>query len=65
MRFEARFDDPMVYTRPWTFGFDMKRGIFGESSPTHGDEHYEAWEEACYEGMHDIDRSLRSEHESK
>ncbi|MBV8907327.1 MAG: hypothetical protein JOZ22_27100 [Acidobacteriia bacterium] len=23
--------------------------------------HYEAWEEACYEGMKDTDRSLRPE----
>jgi hypothetical protein len=65
LRYEARFEDPSVYTRPWTFGLDMKRGIFGESNPTHDDEHYEAWEEACYEGMHDIDRSLRSENTSK
>jgi hypothetical protein len=61
MRYRAVFDDPTVYTRPWTFGFDMKRGIFGESNPNGDDEsHYEAWEEACWEGMRDIDRSLRT-----
>jgi hypothetical protein len=60
MRYRAVFDDPTVYTRPWTFGFDMKRGIFGESNPTGDDAHYEAWEEACWEGMRDIDRSLRT-----
>jgi hypothetical protein len=38
----------------------MKRGIFGESNPTGDDAHYEAWEEACWEGMRDIDRSLRT-----
>jgi hypothetical protein len=59
-RYEAVFDDPSVYSRPWTFGLDLKRGIFGESNPLHDDEHYEQWEEACYEGMRDIDRSLRS-----
>ena len=32
------------------------------AAPPRDDEHYEAWEEACYEGMHGIDRSLRSEH---
>ncbi|MBV9504865.1 MAG: hypothetical protein JO323_07655 [Acidobacteriia bacterium] len=65
MKYEALFDDPSVYTRPWTFGFEMKRAIFGESNPTGDDAHYEAWEEACYEGMKDIDRSLRSSGEMK
>jgi hypothetical protein len=61
MRYEAVFDDPSVYTRPWTFGFDMKRAIFGESNPN-GDpeEKYEQWEEACIEGLRDVDVSLRS-----
>jgi hypothetical protein len=59
-RFEAVFDDPSVYTRPWTFGFDLKRAIFGESDPTNDEAHYEQWEEACYEGLQDIDRSLRT-----
>ena len=60
MKYEARFDDPSVYTRPWTFGFDMKRAIFAESNPTDDYEHYEQWEEACYEGLRDVDRSLRA-----
>jgi len=59
-RFEAVYDDPSLYTRTWTFGFDLKRAIFGESGPTHDDAHYEPWEEACYEGLKDIDRSLRT-----
>ena len=59
MKYEARFDDPSVYTRPWTFGLDMKRAIFAESNPTDDYEHYEQWEEACYEGLRDVDRSLR------
>jgi hypothetical protein len=60
LRYEALFDDPSVYTRPWTFGFDMKRGYFQEENPT-GTSQYEQWEEACYEGSHrDIDAALRS-----
>lgn len=61
MRYRAVFDDPSTYTRPWTFGFDMKRAIFGESNPTKDDAHYEQWEEACYEGMSPLDTALRSE----
>jgi hypothetical protein len=61
MKYAAKFDDPSVYTQPWTFGFDMKRAIFGESNPTKDDAHYEQWEEACYEGMQPVDYSLRSE----
>lgn len=59
-RFEATYDDPSVYTRPWTFGFDLKRAIFGESNPNKDDEHYEQWEEACYEGLTPVDTSLRT-----
>ena len=61
MKYSAIFDDPSTYTRPWTFGFDMKRAIFGESNPTKDDTHYEQWEEACYEGMQPVDYSLRPE----
>jgi hypothetical protein len=56
-RYEATFDDPSVYTRPWTFGLDLKRGIFGAGGAD--EKTYEQWEEACYEGMRPIDRSLR------
>jgi hypothetical protein len=61
-RYEAVFDDPSVYARPWTFGFDLKRQIFGESNPNNTDDaHYEQWEEACYEGLnYEVDRSLRT-----
>lgn len=65
LRYEARFDDPTVYTRPWTFGFDLKRAIFGESNPTKDDAHYEQWEEACYEGMKPVDSSLRPDRNSE
>ena len=62
-RYEAVFDDPATYTRPWTFGFDLKRGIFGGDGGGAGGQdqsHYEQWEEACHEGVHDIDSSLRT-----
>ncbi len=65
MRYEARFDDPTAYTRPWTFGFNMKRGIFGESNPNKDDAHYEQWEEACYEGLKPVDSALRPERDSE
>jgi hypothetical protein len=59
IRYEAVFNDPTVYTRPWTYGMDFKRGAFAEENPT-GDPNYEQWEEACYEGLHDVDRSFRT-----
>jgi hypothetical protein len=60
MRYEATFEDPSVYTRPWTFGFDMKRALFGENDPKGvGQKDYEQWEEACVEGLRDVDTALR------
>ena len=59
LRYEATFDDPYVYTRPWTFGFDMKRGIFGGENAGLSEENYEQWEEACVEGLRGIDTALR------
>ncbi len=59
LRYEATFDDPSVYTRPWTFGLDMKRGLFGGDGAAEGDEPtYEQWEEACVEGLRDVDTAL-------
>jgi len=59
LKYGARFDDPSVYTRPWTFGFELKKDVFG----SYGVDQltYEHWEEACYEGMRDVDRSLRTQ----
>jgi hypothetical protein len=57
-RYEAKFEDPTVYTRPWTFGLDLKRGVFSAKEEVGDDAHYEQWEEACYEGMNPLDRSL-------
>jgi len=65
MKYSAKFDDPSTYTRPWTFGFDMKRAIFAENNPTKDDAHYEQWEEACYEGLTPVDYSLRSDRDHK
>jgi hypothetical protein len=62
-RYEAVFDDPSVYTRPWTFGFDLKLGVMGGegADANHNDATYEQWEEACTEGMNnEVDRSLRT-----
>jgi hypothetical protein len=62
-RYEAVFDDPTVYTRPWTFGFDLKRGVMGGegADASHNDASYEQWEEACTEGLNnEVDRSLRT-----
>ena len=58
-RYEAVFDDPSVYTRTWTFGLDLKRGVFDEGSLTDGDANYEHWEEACHEGLKAVDSELR------
>jgi hypothetical protein len=41
IHFEARIDDPKVYTRPWTMAFGLRRSA---------DASYEIWENACHEG---------------
>ena len=58
LRYEATFDDPSVYTRPWTFAVDEKRGYFGGDGgiPTgpvtqESQAKFELWEEACQEGL--------------
>jgi len=57
-KYEATFDDPTVYTRPWTFGFDEHRGYFGGDGGVPNGEvtaelqaKWELWEEACHEGL--------------
>jgi hypothetical protein len=52
MRYEATLDDPSVYTRPWTIASDFHR--------THTEAYYEQWEEACHEGEHNVEDSLRT-----
>ncbi len=41
IHFEARIDDPKVYTRPWTMAFGLRRNP---------DRNFEMWENACHEG---------------
>jgi hypothetical protein len=41
IHFEARIDDPKVYTRPWTMAFGLRRNA---------DPEFEMWENACHEG---------------
>jgi hypothetical protein len=57
-KYEATFDDPTVYTRPWTFGFDEHRGYFGGDGGVpdgpiteETQAKFELWEEACHEGL--------------
>ena len=47
IRYEATVEDPNVFTRPWTMAFSMGRI---------GDEHYEFFEEGCWEGVTNIHR---------
>ncbi len=58
LRYRAVFDDPSVYTRPWTFGFDEHRAYFGgdggvPEGPVTAESQakFEVWEEACQEGL--------------
>jgi hypothetical protein len=53
MKYEATFDDPTVYTRPWK--------IAGDFMPKRTDPGYEQWEEACHEGEHDADLFVSKE----
>jgi hypothetical protein len=57
-KYEATFDDPSVYTRQWTFGFDEHRGYFGGDGGVpdgpiteETQAKFELWEEACHEGL--------------
>ena len=46
--YEARIEDPGVFTRPWTLAFPLMR-----------DEEYRIYEYACHEGNHAIEGVLR------
>ena len=49
IHYEARIEDPSVYTRPWTMVFGIRRITMPK---------YEIWEEACHEGEHDTEHLL-------
>jgi len=49
IHYEARIDDPTVYTRPWTMVFAIRRMA---------DPRYEVFEEACHEGERDTEQLL-------
>jgi hypothetical protein len=48
--YEATMDDPKVFTTPWTIAFPLVRN---------SEAGYEAWEEQCVEGNHDLDTLLQ------
>ncbi|MBI4886174.1 MAG: hypothetical protein HY824_03695 [Acidobacteria bacterium] len=45
IRYEATFDDPQVYTRPFTMALTLGRAVRGEAARS-----YQLMEEACHEG---------------
>jgi hypothetical protein len=51
LKYEATFDDPSVYTRPWTLASPLHRGHAKEPD-------YEQWEEACHEGERNVADSI-------
>lgn len=53
IHYEARIDDPTVYTRPWTMVFAIRRMA---------DPRYEVFEEACHEGERDTEQILSTGH---
>jgi hypothetical protein len=55
IRYEATFDDPTVYTRPFTMRLNVGRAVRGEAAKTH-----ELIEEACREGERSTPEMLRN-----
>ena len=55
IRYEATFDDPAVYTRPFTMRLNLGRAVRGEAAKTH-----ELIEEACREGERSTPEMLRN-----
>ena len=53
IRYEATFDDPQVYTRPFTLALTLGRAVRGEAAKT-----YELMEEACREGERNLEHML-------
>ena len=52
--YEATFEDPKVYTRPFTIALDFRRNVQGDNA-----KNYELMEEACHEGEQDTPQMLR------
>ena len=55
IRYEATFDDPTVYTRPFTMRLNLGRAVRGEEAKRH-----ELLEEACREGERSTPALLRN-----
>jgi hypothetical protein len=55
IRYEATFDDPTVYTRPFTIRLNLGRTVRGEAART-----FELIEEACREGERNTSDMLRN-----
>jgi hypothetical protein len=55
IRYEATFDDPTVYTRPFTMRVNLGRSVRGEAAKT-----FELIEEACREGERSRPELLRN-----
>lgn len=55
IQYEATFDDPTVYTRPFTMRLNLGRAVRGEAATT-----YELMEEACHEGERNTPALLRN-----
>ena len=49
INYEARIEDPKVFTRPWTIAFPFKRGAPG----------YRLFEYACHEGNHYMESAMK------
>jgi hypothetical protein len=52
--YQATFEDPKVYTRPFTIALNFRRGVKEDEART-----YELLEEACHEGDQDTPGMLR------
>jgi len=53
IRYEATFDDPKVYSRPFTIGLTLGRAVKGEDAKTYG-----FFEDACREGEKNLPQML-------
>ena len=53
IRYEATFEDPQVYTRPFTIALNIGRVVRGEEA-----KNYQLMEEACLEGERNMENML-------